>query len=204
VIEEIDWSVGQVVGALKKEEIERTTLVVFTSDNGPWSMFEVHGGSAGPLRGEKGTSWEGGFRVPAIFCWPGTIQRGEVDSMAANLDLYATFASLAGAAPGGQQPGYISKDLRGVLLRGEQSPRHQWFYAGGATAFRSGDYKIHLSTKARSSNPDTRKREPVAKHDPPLLFDLSSDLGEQKNIAADHPEIVSRLLTEMAVFRGQK
>ena len=99
----------------------------------------------------------------------------------------------------------MSKDLSGVLLENKQSPRKQWFYsAGGAIAFRSGNYKIHLSTKDRSSNPDTRGREPVAKHDPPLLFDLEADVGEQKNLAAKHPEIIARLIKEMAVFRAVK
>lgn len=201
VIEEIDWSVGQVMQALRDAEIDEQTLVVFTSDNGPWSMFEVHGGTAGPLRGEKGTSWEGGFRVPGIFRWPGTIEPATVSSLAANLDLYATFASLTG----GEQPlmaqGYVSKDLTSVLLRGTGAPRSKWLYAGGAVAFRSGKYKIHLSTKDRSSNPDTRKREPVRNHEPPLLFDLDSDIAEKNNIASRHPEIVQRLLKELAEYR---
>ncbi len=209
VIEEIDWSVGQVLDAIDRSGIDEDTLVVFTSDNGPWSMFEVHGGTAGPLRGEKGTSWEGGFRVPGIFRWPGTIAPGTVDGIAANLDLYATFAALAGAdhdviAPAKDQAGYISKDLSAVLMHADASPRRQWLYTGGATAFRSGNYKIHLSTKNRSSDPDTRKREAVQVHDPPLLFDLSADVGEKNNVAADHPEIVSRLLREMKSFRGEK
>jgi hypothetical protein len=83
-------------------------------------------------------------------------------------------------------------------LRNEASPRKTWFYGA---AYRSGNYKIHLTTKERSSNPDTRKREPVARHDPPLLFDLSKDIGERTNIAADHPEIVACLVAEMAEFR---
>ena len=200
VIEEIDWSVGEVVGAVKEAGIDDQTLIVLTSDNGPWSMFEIHGGTAGPLRGEKGTSWEGGFRVPGIFRWPGTIRPGPVDGMAANLDLLATFASLIGADPPSEQAGYISKDLSPTLLRGEPSPRTTWYYSGGATAFRSGDYKIHTITKSRSSNPDTRKREPVRQHDPPLLFDLKQDIGEQTNIADRHPEIVDRLLKQMNAF----
>ena len=200
-VKEIDWSVGQVMKAIKEAGIDENTLVVFTSDNGPWSMFGPHGGTAKPLRGEKGTSWEGGYRVPGIFRWPSKIKPGEVGGLAANLDLYATFATLSGGdQPKGLQ-GFISKDISGVLLRGAASPRKKWFYSSGAIAFRSGNYKMHLSTKNRSSNPDTRAREPIRKHDPPLLYDLSTDIGEQNNIAADHPQIISRLLKEMAAFR---
>ena len=200
-VEEIDWSVGQVMKAIKEAGIDENTLVVFTSDNGPWSMFGPHGGTAKPLRGEKGTSWEGGYRVPGIFRWPSKIKPGEVGGLAANLDLYATFATLSGGdQPKGLQ-GFISKDISGVLLRGAASPRKKWFYSSGAIAFRSSNYKMHLSTKNRSSNPDTRAREPITKHDPPLLYDLSTDIGEQNNIAADHPQIISRLLKEMAAFR---
>ena len=200
-VEEIDWSVGQVMKAIKEAGIDENTLVVFTSDNGPWSMFGPHGGTAKPLRGEKGTSWEGGYRVPGIFRWPSKIKPGEVGGLAANLDLYATFATLSGGdQPKGLQ-GFISKDISGVLLRGATSPRKKWFYSSGAIAFRSSNYKMHLSTKNRSSNPDTRAREPITKHDPPLLYDLSTDIGEQNNIAADHPQIISRLLKEMAAFR---
>ena len=200
-VEEIDWSVGQVMKAIKEAGIDENTLVVFTSDNGPWSMFGPHGGTAKPLRGEKGTSWEGGYRVPGIFRWPSKIKPGEVGGLAANLDLYATFATLSGGdQPKGLQ-GFNSKDISGVLLRGATSPRKKWFYSSGAIAFRSSNYKMHLSTKNRSSNPDTRAREPIRKHDPPLLYDLSTDIGEQNNIAADHPQIISRLLKEMAAFR---
>ncbi len=92
------------------------------------------------------------------------------------------FAQLAGDEPLSSdttvQHGYISKDLAGVLFQNESSPRKQWLYNSGAIAFRSGDYRIHLSTKERSSNPDTRKREPIARHEPPLLFDLEEDVSE--------------------------
>ena len=203
-IEEIDWSVGQVMKAIKEAGIDENTLVVFTSDNGPWSMLGPHAGTAKPLRGEKSTSWEGGYRVPGIFRWPGKIKPGKVDGLAANLDLYATFATLSGGEQPGELPGFISKDISDVLLRGAASPRKKWFYSSGSIAFRSGNYKIHLSTKKRSSNPDTRAREPIAKHDPPLLYDLSADIGEQNNIASDHPQIIARLLEEMKEFRGLK
>ena len=107
-IEEIDWSVGQVMKAIKEAKVDAKTLVVFTSDNGPWTMFGPHGGTAKPLRGEKGTSWEGGYRVPGIFNWPGKIKPGEVDGLAANLDLYATFATLSGGEQPRGLPGFIA------------------------------------------------------------------------------------------------
>ncbi len=202
VIEEIDWSVGQVMEAVKKADLDEKTLIVFTSDNGPWTMFGPHGGTAKPLRGEKGTTWEGGLRVPGIFRWPGKIKPGVVDGMAANLDLYATFAVLAGAKDlPSDKPGWKSRDLSGVLLRAEKSPRTQWLY--GRSAFRSGKYKIHLTSKKRSSNPDTRQREPVTKYDSPMLVDLEKDLGETTDLGKKHPEVVERLLKEMKEFRGQ-
>jgi len=204
-IEEIDWSVGQVMKVIKEAGIDENTLVVFTSDNGPWSMLGPHAGTAKPLRGEKGTSWEGGYRVPGIFRWPGKIKPGIVNGLAANLDLYSTFITIAGGREPEAMEGYISTDISSVLLKEAESPRQKWFYShGGAMAFRSGRYKIHLGTKDRSSNPETRAREPITKHDPPLLFDLSTDIGEQKNIAADHPQIIARLLEEMKEFRGIK
>ena len=205
VIEEIDWSVGRIMASLEENDITEKTLVIFTSDNGPWTMFGPHGGTAKPLRGEKGTSWEGGFRVPGIFRWPGTIKPAVIeDDFAVNLDLYATFSTLAGGdPPPADKPGTMSLDFSPTLLEGKPGPRKQWLFSGGATAFRSGKYKIHLSTKIRSSNPDTRKREAPAQHDPPLLFDLSKDTGEQKNIADQFPEVLDRLQKEMKEFRGQ-
>jgi len=124
--------------------------------------------------------------------------------MAANLDLYATFAALSGGTQPAGKPGYISRDLTGTLCEKQPSPRTRWlFTGGGAEAFRSGQYKIHFSTKMRSSNPDTRQREPVTKHDPPLLFDLHSDVGEQTSLSAAQPAITARLLDEWNAFRQQ-
>ena len=205
VIEEVDWSVGQVMKAVKDAGLVDETLIVFTSDNGPWTMFGPHGGTAKPLRGEKGTSWEGGYRVPAIFHWPGKIKPGTINGMAANLDLHSTFVKLAtGQSPKKQvvnQKGYISLDLTGTLLRGEQTPRKQWYFnSGGAIAFRSGPFKIHLSSKDRSSNPDTRTREPLAKHETPLLFHLENDASESDDLSAGNAEKILQLRKEMEVF----
>ncbi len=197
VVEEIDWSVGQIMDTVDTLGLSEETLIIFTSDNGPWSVFGPHGGTAAPLRGEKATTWEGGQRVPAIFRWSGQIEPGTVDGIAANLDLYATFATLAGGSQPKQKPGYISQDLTPTLLRREPSPRTSWAYH--RNAFRSGQYKIHVAT-VPPTDPVARARRPGSRHDPPLLFDLHNDIGERNNIADDHPEIVTRLLAEKAEF----
>lgn len=199
VVEEIDWSVGQVIGAIKAAGIEKQTLVVFTSDNGPWSVFGPHGGTAAPLRGEKATTWEGGQRVPAIFYWPGKIKSSVIDGIGANLDLYATFANLVGGDQPKKKPGYISTDLSQVLLAGAESPRTTWAFHN--SAFRSGRYKIHTSTSL-PTDPVARKRRPRTTHDPPLLFDLATDISEQNNIASKHPEIVQQLLKQKSDFEA--
>lgn len=99
-----------------------------------------------------------------------------------------------------EQP--LSKDPTGVLINSEAGPREEWFYGIGSIAYRSGNYKIHLSSKDRSSNPDTRARESMKTYDPPLLFDLSKDIGEQHKINAEHPEVVERLLQELNAYRN--
>ena len=175
-------------------KLEENTLVIFTSDNGPWSVFGPHGGTAKPLRGEKSTTWEGGLRVPGIFRWPGKVQPGVIDGIAANLDLYATFATLAGGEVPNEKPGFISMDLTDTLLRGEASPREWWLYHG--SAYRSGKYKIHTSLTV-PTDPITRKKQRPPELKAPLLFDLEADIGEQTDIAAQHPDIVEKLLAEM-------
>lgn len=193
VIEEIDWSVGEVMKAINDSGIDEDTLVIFTSDNGPWTVFGPHGGTAKPLRGQKSTTWDGGSRIPAVFRWPGKIAPATVDGIGANLDLYATFAALIGGDVPKSKPGFMSVDLSPALLNGKPSPRKNWFF--GRSAYRSGGYKILSSTKG-PTNPDTRAKSRTEKHDPPLLFDLESDIGESQNVAAEHPDIVERLLSE--------
>ena len=197
VIEEIDWSVGQVMKTVKEAGIEKNTLIVFTSDNGPWTVFGPrHAGTAKPLRGEKSTSWEGGYRVPGILHWPGTIQPAEIDGIAANLDLYATFATLAGAEDlPNQKPGWMSLDLTPTLLKEEASPRTSWLF--GRNAYRSGNYKIHRVI-THPTNPETRKKTPAITLETPMLFDLSADPGEQTDIAGEHSDLVERLQNEMS------
>lgn len=195
VVQEIDWSVGEVMKAVVDADVEEETLLIFTSDNGPWSVFGPHGGSSGPLRGEKSTTWEGGFRVPGIFHWPGTIAPGVVDGIGVNLDLYATFATLSGCADlPSDKPGWMSIDLTPTLLEGVPSPRREWMIVPGV--FRSGRYKILAETRLPTEPVERRRRKPV-RHDPPLLFDLESDIGERSNLASEEPEIVERLTARM-------
>lgn len=188
VIEEIDWSVGQVIDTLRALALEQNTLVVFSSDNGPWSLFDEQGGSAGPLRGAKGGTFEGGMRVPTIFWWPGTIRPGVVTDVGATLDLLPTLATLSGAAAPRDRilDGY---DLTGVLLRGEASPRQDVFYYRGPRlyALRHGPYKAHFFTQTEFGG------EPAAAHDPPLLYNLDEDPGEKYDVAARHPDVIAAI-----------
>ncbi len=192
VIEEIDWSVGQVLDTLRELELDKHTLVVFTSDNGPWLSFQTHGGSAGPLRAGKGTTFEGGQRVPAIFWWPGTIQPGVVTDLGSTLDLMATFAALSGTTLPGDRK-LDSYDLSPVLLGRGPSPRREMFYwtRGELHAVRFGPWKLHV-----------KMREPVnygraVVPDQPELYHVERDISEAYNVADQHPEVVERLLGMM-------
>ena len=189
VIEELDWSVGRVLDALRSAGIERNTLVLFTSDNGPWLPFRDHGGSAGPLRQGKGTTWEGGVRTPAIFWWPGTVRPAVVTGIGSGLDLLATASSLSGARVPSDRT-IDSVDLT-PALKGGASPREDLFYYWDSElrAVRKGRFKAHFITSGAYDDP-----EPRVVHDPPLLFDLSVDPGERYNIASDRPDVLADLI----------
>ena len=190
VIEEIDHSVGQIMEALREAKCDDRTVVVFTSDNGPWLSFKLNGGSAGLLRAGKGTTFEGGMRVPTIFRWPAKIPANSVvTEMGSTLDLMATFANLAGCAvPNDRQ--LDSYDLSGALTSQATSPRNEMFYwtRGELYAVRIGKYKLHF----KSRKPIKYGQPPVT-HDPPLLYDLEFDPGEKYDIAKKNPEIVARI-----------
>ena len=190
VVEEIDWSVGKVLDALRVAGIERNTLVLFTSDNGPWLPFRDHGGSAGQLKQGKGTTWEGGVRTPAIFWWPGTVRPGVVTGMGSGLDLLATAASLAGARVPADRV-IDSIDLTAALRGAGPSPRNEllYYWDSELRAVRKGQYKAHFITSGAYDDP-----EPRTVHDPPLLFDLSVDPAERFNIAPEHPDVVADLI----------
>lgn len=196
VVAEIDWSVGQIVAALRGNDMLENTVVVFTSDNGPWTMFKEFGGIATPLRGEKSTTWEGGERVPAIVSWPTKIKPRVCDEFIVNYDIYATVAALAGATVE-QGHAIDSIDMSEVLLNDKPSKRTKHLHHfRNPVAWRSGKYKLHWFTRSRTRNPETGAQEPSVRHDPPLLFDLASDVAEQHDIAAKHPDVVARLTQE--------
>ena len=196
VLLELDWSVGEILKALQEFGLSRNTLVVFTSDNGPWTMFKEFGGVAKPLRGEKSTTWEGGGRVPCIFYWPDIIKPLTSSAFVVNTDVYATLASLAGATIKTGEA-IDSHDMSSVLLSGLKSPRTKHiYYFHKPMAYRNGDYKIHFLTRNRTRNPETGKGEQSILCDSPLLFNIREDIEESKNIAAKYPEIVKRLTKE--------
>ncbi len=186
VIEEIDWSVGQILAALKKEGLDKNTYVVFTSDNGPWALYQEQGGSAGTLYGAKGTSYEGGVRVPAIFWAPGRIKPAVITQMGSTLDLLPTLSKLAGAKLPTDRTldGY---DLTPVLKEEKASPRKEMFYYHGSKLFavRKGDYKLYFY----KNNP-TGYPEKIEKLETYQLFNLQQDPSEKYDVATKQPEIM--------------
>ncbi len=188
VVEELDWSVGKVLEMLRRLKLDGKTLVVFSSDNGPWINWNEQGGSAGLLRGGKAATFEGGMREPTIFWWPGVIKSGVVMDMGSTLDLLPTITRLAGASAPADRilDGY---DLRDVLLAGAPSPRKVMFYyrSGKIYAVRSGSFKAHFFTKSEYGS------DPEVAHDPPLLYNLDQDPSEKFDLAAKHPQIIAEI-----------
>ncbi len=190
VVEEIDHGVGEILDLLRTEGLAENTIVVFTSDNGPWRSYGLDGGSAGPLYAGKGTTWEGGQRVPAIFWQPGTIGAGTtVHGIGSTLDLLPTFSALAGV-PLPEDRVIDGLDLTETLTEGAASPREEFLYYRGThlDAVRVGPYKAHFATQGAYGQFGTREA-----HDPPLLYHLGRDPGETTDIAAAHPEILARI-----------
>ncbi len=191
VIREIDWSVGQVLQALRDRGLAENTLVVFTTDNGPWLVKGAHGGSAGQLRDGKGSSYEGGQRVPCIFWWPGKIPSGVVtDYDAATLDIMPTFAKLAGASLPDDRP-IDGLDIRAVLAGKEaQAPERPFFIYGRGEGIRVGDWKYRKGKMFGSwAKREKGKKNPSVEQ----LFNLKDDLGEQNNLIEQYPEKVEEL-----------
>ena len=188
VIEELDANVGRLLDTLRRLNLDRNTLVVFTSDNGPWALFDQQGGSAGLLRGAKGGTFEGGMREPTLIWQPGTVRPGVVTDLGSTLDLLPTFASLVGAPAPSDRP-LDGVDLSPVLLGKGPSPRQTMFYWRGSKLFaiRHGAFKAHFLTKSEYGT------DPIVEHDPPLLYQLDHDPSEKFDVAAQHPEVVAEL-----------
>ena len=219
-IEEIDWSCGQVFAKLKQLGLDENTLVIFTSDNGPWTEAThaprgvkrdgqpfiplEHSGNASPLRGFKMTAWDGGSRVPFIARWPGKISAGsKSNEILSTMDMLPTFASLAGAKlPEWDIDGLDATDF--LLGKTVTSPREDYFYysANLLTGVRSGKWKLVLPREANPSGTGWWGRlidAVPAVH----LFDLELDPSEQSNLAAAHPDVVESLMKRIEWAREE-
>lgn len=193
--EEIDSTVGRVLDLLKELKIDDNTLVIFTSDNGPWLAKGEDGGSANPFRGGKGGSYEGGLRMPFIMRYPGVIPAGAVcHEMATQMDLLPTLARLAGVAAPTNIDG---KDITDLMLAkpGAKTPHESFFYYVGDRlhAVRSGQWKLKVPTTLSEEYAGYLKIENPETVIPRALYDLENDPGEQKSVLADHPDVAKRL-----------
>jgi arylsulfatase A-like enzyme len=202
VMMEIDWSVGQILKTLEETGLEENTLVIFTSDNGPWLNYGNHAGSSGGFREGKGTSFEGGQRVPCLMLWKGTIPEGIIsNNLVAGIDILPTIAELAGAS-------LPEKKIDGVslvpLLNGEDgaNPRETFYYYYGQNsleAVRNGHWKLVFPHPGRSYEGFEPGKDgmpgPVNSNYPfeAGLYDLRRDPGERYNLIEYHPDIVAEL-----------
>jgi arylsulfatase A-like enzyme len=205
VIAEIDWSVGQILGALRRHGIEDNTLVMFASDNGPWTTYGDHAGDAGPLREAKATSFEGGVRVPCVMQWPGKFPPGSVSrEPLMTIDILPTIATALGVELPKDRV-IDGKDLTPLLIAGGQRPADRppihdalYFYWGEhLQAVRSGKWKLHFpheyrmapEQRATGGKPNKARTGKIGL----ALFDLEADPGETTDLAKEHPDVVDRL-----------
>ena len=189
VVEELDWSVGQVLAALKQEKLDHNTLVFFTSDNGPWLTQSEQGGSAGLLRDGKGSTFEGGMREPAIAWWPGKIAPGSTsDDVVSTMDIFATAAALSGAKlPSDRE--LDCYDLAPVFTGKGPCGREAYFFYRGfqLMAVRLGPWKAHFATQTGYGQPMPER------HETPQLYNLDIDPSERFNVAAQHADIIEKI-----------
>lgn len=186
VMEEIDWSVGELLKTLKECGLEEKTLVIFTSDNGPWLDKKEDAGSAGPLRSGKFSDYEGGCRVPCIAWQPGTVPAGEVcDVQTSTLDILPTLAAMSGV-PLPQDRAIDGLDIRAVLTGSwDDAPQREYFLYRSDRAIRVGHWKL-VASKKRTE-----------------LFDLSRDRGESQNLVHEHPKIAESLALRLTDVHAQ-
>ncbi len=202
---EVDWSVGEVLAALKRTGVDDNTLVIYTSDNGPWLSYGNHAGNAGPLREGKGTNWEGGTREPTLMRWPGKIPAGSVcGDMMMTIDLFPTIAKLTSAKPPAHKIDGLDVWPLIAGQKGAKNPHdgYAFYYevnALQAVTSADGRWKLQLPHTYRSlngrpggTNGIPAKYEPI-KIERPELYDLENDIGETKNVAAANPQVVKQL-----------
>lgn len=196
-IEEIDWSVGQIMAALQELKLDNNTLVIFTSDNGP-----AGGRAAPPFRGSKGSNFEGGVREPCMMRWPRKIPAGTAcNQIAGNIDILPTFAKLVGVEPSKDRI-LDGRDITPLMFKANAGPaRDTHLYIGGnnAAAIRQGDWKLFLKGDAadKKDKKAAGKTKPPKGGPVPSLYNLATDPGETQDVAAANPEIVARLKQEL-------
>jgi arylsulfatase A-like enzyme len=211
VMMEVDWSVGQILNAIKENGIDDNTLVIFTADNGPWINYGNHAGSAGPLREGKGTMWEGGYRVPYVMRWPGKIPAGtKCDELAVTIDLFPTIAHLIGAEVPTDRV-IDGKDIWPLMAGddGAESPHEAYwcYYGRELRAVRDRRWKLVFPHEYRSLNGKPAGRDGKPKPYDQLktgmaLYDLKNDVGETTDVSAEHPDVVARLEQEAEKARA--
>ncbi|MHC4122299.1 MAG: sulfatase family protein [Planctomycetota bacterium] len=193
VIEEIDFNVGRILDTLKQHRLSRKTIVLFTSDNGPWLCFGAKGGKAKPLRDGKGSCWEGGFRVPTILWGPGRIPAGKTSNeMMATLDILPTFAALAGANVPADRIIDGVNQVNLITGRTRVSARQTFYYYFGNKlhAVRKGKWKLAIPSGQMGAKYIMDKKALQE----PELYNLEKDVSESKNVAADNPDVLADLL----------
>lgn len=202
VIAEIDWSVGQILSTLKSSGIDEQTLVLFSSDNGPWLSYGNHAGNAGPLREGKGTTWDGGHLEPTLARWPGKIPAGKVcKELTATIDVLPTLAKLAGAEPPKDRI-IDGLDIWPLMsgVEGAKTPHDRFYYywGFGLEAVRSGPWKLHVPHEYRSLAGEPGKDGTPGPYKSAktelALYNLETDVGEKTNVAEQNPEVVKKLL----------
>lgn len=196
-VEELDWSVGQVLAALRKEGVAENTLVFFTSDNGPWLIMGDQGGSAGLLRDGKGSTWEGGMRVPGIAWMPGRIKPGVTSELAGTMDLFPTALALAGASLP-KNVTYDGTDLAPLLFEAKALPPRPYFYYRGDELYacRLGEWKAHFKTQIGYGQPKPDS------HEPPALYHLGHDPSEKRDVAAEHADVLAEIQKAVEAHRA--
>ena len=200
VMMEVDWSVGQILETLRKHKLDKDTLVVFTSDNGPWLSYGDHAGSSGPLREGKGTMFDGGCRESTLMWWPGTIPAGSVCSTPAmTIDILPTVAELIGAKlPDHKIDGKSIVNL--VTGKNDKSPQEAYYFYYGQQlqAIRMGKWKLHFphGYRTMAGRPGGTGGIPTKYSQAKIglsLFNLEEDIGESTDVKAKHPKVVSKM-----------